>query len=608
MDRFEQAWKKGARRATALVALVALAGAVAVGPDARAASTVPGGYRVLSEDYVDVGATHVTLRHDGSPQQVHVARLAPDLSSRLRVVTARDLVAGGYETTSGICLRLRCLLAVNGDFTDLQQGGTSGSSVSGGELLRTSRVRMGLFSLDDAGTPAIDHELDWSADLTSGEQDPIAIDGVNRPRTSDSLVLYTPRHGRSTRTSSDGREIVLELVEGTWGRIPEGGAAVRLASLTVGGDSALAPNRVVLSGQGRGQAVVEELWHRAVTTGDQTATLQVTTGGVREMIGGSPTLVRDGHREFPDNPDDFTQNRHPRTAVGWTAAGELLLVTVDGRQPGYSAGMSIAETSDLLLGLGAVAALNLDGGGSTTFVVNSTVANRPSGGNERAVSSALVLLPVPGTVATASVRSTEEACPPRAVPAAGFSDVRPTDAHSGAIDCAVWWSLTTGSGSGTYTPSGRVTRGQMASFIARLVNRSGGSLPAYPADRYPDDQQSVHQTNINRLAEVGIVSGRGNGTYGPDAPVTRGQMASLLVGAHRYRTGQALAPTADYFADDANDVHEPSINQLAFAGITGGKRHPHLFSPGDLVLRDQMASFLTRTMSMLVAEGHTPAR
>ncbi len=85
-------------------------------------------------------------------------------------------------------------------------------------------------------------------------------------------------------------------------------------------------------------------------------------------------------------------------------------------------------------------------------------------------------------------------------------------------------------------------------------------------------------------------------------------MASLLVGAHRYRTGQALAPTADYFADDANDVHEASINQLAFAGITGGKHHPHLFSPGDLVLRDQMASFLSRTMSMLVADGHTKPR
>lgn len=592
------------RRVAVLATLVALLGLTSVTPDARAQTTVPGGYRVVSDHFVDVGATHVTLRQDQVPQEVHVARLAPALAGRLRVVTAHDVVAGGYETTSGMCLRLRCQLAVNGDFTDLDQGGTVGSSVSVGELMRTDGIRMGLFSLDEAGAPAIGHDLDWSVSLTRGTDEPIQAAGVNRPRAADSLVLYTPRYGASTRTSSDGRELVAELVQGTWGRVPEGGTAVRLAELTVGGDTPLGPNRVVLSGQGLGATVIEELWHRTVTSGERAATLQVSTGGVVEMLGGSPTLVRDGHREFPDNPDDFTRNRHPRTMVGWTAEGELLLVTADGRQPGYSVGMSLGEASDLMLGLGAVEALNLDGGASTTFVVNSGVVNRPSGGPERAVSSALVLLPAPGTVATAAPRSADEACPPREVPPSGFTDVRPGDVHSAAIDCAVWWQLTAGAGSGTYAPTRQVSRGQMASFIASFVLRSGGTLPSSPSDRYPDDGQSVHQININRLAEVGIVSGRGDGTYGPEAPVTRAQMASLLVRAHEHRTGQVLAPTADYFADDANDVHEAAINQLAFAGITGGKSHPHLYGPGDLVQRDQMASFLTRTVALVVSEGH----
>lgn len=596
----------------ALVALVLAVAVTTADQPARAASSVPGGYRVVSEHFVDSGATHVRLRRESPAQDVHVARLAPQLAGRLRVMTAHDQVAGPsrYETTSGMCLRVRCMLAVNGDYTELSSYGSVGSVVSGGELIRTEGRRMALLSLDGRGKPSIDHSLPWSVALDVPGRGPVLVSRVNRPRPAGSLVMFTPRFGPSTLTSADGRELVLELPAPELGAVPAHGTEVRIAALHVGGDVRIGPGRVVLSGQGDGARVIEELWHRAVTFGERSATLHVTTGGAVEVVGGSPTLVRGGRRDFPDNADDFTRNRHPRTMIGWTASGELLLATVDGRQPGHSEGMSLAEASELLIGLGAVEAMNLDGGGSTTFVVNSRVVNRPSnaGHAERRVTSALVLLPVPGTVATAAVRSTEDACPPREVQPAGFTDVPPTNPHSPAIDCAVWWTLSSGTGPGTFSPSREVSRGQMASFIARLVNESGGALPKAPRDHYRDDERSVHETNINRLAEVGIVSGRSDGTYGPDAPVTRAQMATLLMRAYEHRTGKALAPTADYFADDANDVHEASINRLAFGGITGGKRHAHLYAPGEWVLREQMASFLTRTMSLLVSEGHTNPR
>jgi hypothetical protein len=99
---------------------------------------------------------------------------------------------------------------------------------------------------------------------------------------------------------------------------------------------------------------------------------------VKESVGGSPILVKDGKRWFTDPGDNFTDGRHPRTVVGWTPAGDVLLVTVDGRQPDVSVGMSLFEATDFLLGLGATEAMNLDGGGSTTFVQSGNVVNRVS--------------------------------------------------------------------------------------------------------------------------------------------------------------------------------------------------------------------------------------
>jgi exopolysaccharide biosynthesis protein len=90
----------------------------------------------------------------------------------------------------------------------------------------------------------------------------------------------------------------------------------------------------------------------------------------------------------------FAVDRHPRTAIAKLASGKLLLVTVDGRQPGISAGMSLYMLADLLLELGAVEAMNLDGGGSTTMVIQNKIVNKPSDQTgERPVSDAVLVFP-----------------------------------------------------------------------------------------------------------------------------------------------------------------------------------------------------------------------
>jgi exopolysaccharide biosynthesis protein len=89
---------------------------------------------------------------------------------------------------------------------------------------------------------------------------------------------------------------------------------------------------------------------------------------------------------------DFSRARHPRTAVGVRAEGSLVFVTVDGRQPKKSVGMTVDELAGLMLELGCVDAINLDGGGSTTMVVKGRVVNNSSDTTgERPVSDALLI-------------------------------------------------------------------------------------------------------------------------------------------------------------------------------------------------------------------------
>lgn len=118
-------------------------------------------------------------------------------------------------------------------------------------------------------------------------------------------------------------------------------------------------------------------------------------------VGSYPSLVTDGAvRLEPDKDSDFFDGRHPRTAIGLTAAGHLLLVTVDGRGP-HGAGMTLAALAQHMINLGAVQAVNLDGGGSTAMWIEGQsltgVVNYPSDGDgerhagERGVSD-LVLI------------------------------------------------------------------------------------------------------------------------------------------------------------------------------------------------------------------------
>ncbi|MGH2684635.1 MAG: S-layer homology domain-containing protein [Actinomycetota bacterium] len=206
--------------------------------------------------------------------------------------------------------------------------------------------------------------------------------------------------------------------------------------------------------------------------------------------------------------------------------------------------------------------------------------------------------------ADAVIRDTADSCPTGEVPEDGFTDVPADNVHESAIDCIVWWQLTQGTTATTYSPSAGVTRAQMATFVARLVDRVGMILPASPPNAFDDDDGNVHELAINQMAAVGIVSGTGPRQYSPNRFVNREQMASLLARAYEAATDTTLVSTRDHFTDDNGSVHEPNINKIAENGFSGGTGTT-TYSPQRGVLRDSMASFLARALDKLVEDGET---
>ncbi len=110
-----------------------------------------------------------------------------------------------------------------------------------------------------------------------------------------------------------------------------------------------------------------------------------------EGIGGAPVLVQHGEVDVTAEAEaigpEMSLKRHPRTLIGWAGGNRMLLLVCDGRQPTWSMGMTLPEAAQTMRDLGCVAALNLDGGGSSTLVAGGKVLNRPSDGHERSVTS-----------------------------------------------------------------------------------------------------------------------------------------------------------------------------------------------------------------------------
>lgn len=194
-------------------------------------------------------------------------------------------------------------------------------------------------------------------------------------------------------------------------------------------------------------------------------------------------------------------------------------------------------------------------------------------------------------------RSISTACPSGEVPRDAFDDVDPGSAHALAIDCVAWRDIASGTGTRRFSPTLDVSRGQMASFVARMITAAGGSLPSSPPNAFDDDDASVHEHAIDQLAQLGIVNGTSSRTYQPSIDIDRAQLASILARALTFLDVPLSTSPPPAFSDDNDSVHEHAIDQLAEEGVVAGTS-PGKYQPSAEARRDQMASFIARSLDL----------
>ena len=216
-------------------------------------------------------------------------------------------------------------------------------------------------------------------------------------------ILYTPRMGDSTHTNRKRTyEIILtELKLPITGRYESGFTVDRFGK---GGNNPIPENGVVISFRSRIDKKLETQLGEGKHGKIEIRLKPVIWNSAIQAIGGRVRLVKNGrvnetlekhHRAQKNRTPgkrqrDLALSYEPRTALGYNAQ-KLILIVADGRRTGYSTGLSLYRLASLLIELGATEAINLDGGSSSTFVVDGKVVNRPSGQSEREVLNAVFI-------------------------------------------------------------------------------------------------------------------------------------------------------------------------------------------------------------------------
>ncbi len=340
-----------------------------------------------------------------APRVVHAIRVSPRASkTRLSVEptggavnevssapTGRTTVGQTLAKSAATVAKEGALAAVNGDFfADLARAWTGhslGMMVRSGEIVAAPNPKRAVFAWGPETLAFGKAEWQGTVRLEGGIG--LKLNGLNRAAGGGEAVLNLSIAGQALAQEGDV-SIALRLdgplaptgtVSGTVERVSEGasnwGVPAGKAVLVVRGARATAA--------------------RSVRAGSRVTVETKTTGfdwaKVDGAVGGGPMLVEGGETAIDDEgfaEIAFVVARHPRTAVGRTAEGDVWLVAVDGRSP-FSVGASLREMAAIMRRLGCVQAMNLDGGGSTTMAAMGLTLNRPSDGRERPVANMLTV-------------------------------------------------------------------------------------------------------------------------------------------------------------------------------------------------------------------------
>ena len=355
------------------------------------------------------GSTGPRSSATGPAERINVLTVDP---ARVRGVLSNERIAG-RERVSTMGRRVSAVAGVNGGFF-APSGDPVGVLAIDGELLSEPVDGRSALLLSPLAPPLI-APVRYRGRITVNGRSR-EIDGIDRTRglipacggrggdvptirpnavltcsDSSELVVLSPRYGARPPAEGGVEAIVRDGIV-TRVRPPGVGGVPREGVLLTGtGDAARFLRNTALP---RSRADVRQ----DIVVGGQPVDLQGLT-----VVGGGPRILRAGRSRSPRGPRASrpccrsSDRSSPAGSLvplpGVRADGTLLLVTVDGRAPGWSAGMTLPESARLMRSLGARDALNLDGGGSSTMTVRGEVVNRPSDHVERRVSDGLFVMP-----------------------------------------------------------------------------------------------------------------------------------------------------------------------------------------------------------------------
>ncbi len=320
------------------------------------------------------GIKHIKLTrtYQGRPVRINVVEVNQKLNSNIAITPQLSSSRlASKSTITSIAKKTNSIVAINGTYFKPQTGVPLGTLMIDKKLYTGpiyNRVAMGIF---DNGFDMARIELNAKLKTSKGE---IKVDNINQPRMLSTYVIaYTQEWGAFAPVSPKyGIQMAVED-----GKI----TSISTQALPI------PPNGYVIVGP---KDKLEPIFNA------RKVNLDIKTipnwDNVNHIISGGPYLVKNGEIfiDMSEQKLGAIGGKNPRTAIGYTAEGNLIMVAVDGRE-GASVGMTLRELAGFMHSIGCINAMNLDGGGSTVMYVNGKVVNMPAVRGGIALSNALTI-------------------------------------------------------------------------------------------------------------------------------------------------------------------------------------------------------------------------
>lgn len=370
------------------------------------------------------GVAHRTIIDKTGPWRIQIVEInlkQPDL--HIESARATDYFYGREKLTSIVRRKSDntryVVVALNGDYFNLETGEVQNNNIIGGTFVKAFAspgyhpeyvdVPNSQFAITRDRRPLIDQFV-FSGRVLWEDGTASQLSGVNTIPRRGGISLFNEFTDGATPGASEDTSVAgirLQIVR----RRSDTLICVGIGSIQQGGNLPIPSRGMVLAAYKQWRANLDTSY----SAGDSVRiVLGMQPGGkdISELIGGWPRIVRNGKSVFemagfPENPDaSIFVKRHPRSGVGFSRDSTVLyLFAVDGRQES-SAGMSLPEFARLMISVGVYEGLNLDGGGSTTMVINGDIVNSPSDPTgERPIGNCLLLVAEHGGTTTSVVNS-----------------------------------------------------------------------------------------------------------------------------------------------------------------------------------------------------------